>query len=133
MAQTLHPPVPSGPVDGFHQVPWTCAPSGSLDGLKPHLLLLWVALFLPVPAFVCDSGAVAGALTAEDQSRKATEYLSLVHVPGNQLSHFLPDRAHIFPSLPFITRVPREDFPVALIPSAELTDPPNCSHGARAG
>ena len=38
-AWQLHPPVPSKPMDGSHQVPWTCAPSGSLSGLKPDLHL----------------------------------------------------------------------------------------------
>jgi len=31
----LHQPVPPEPMDGSHWVPWTYAPSGSLDGLKP--------------------------------------------------------------------------------------------------
>ena len=39
----------SGPADAPHQVPWTCAPSGSLDGLKPDLLLQWPILHSPSP------------------------------------------------------------------------------------
>lgn len=34
------------------------------------------------------------------------EYLSLPHVPGDHVSHFLPVTAFIFPSLHFITNVP---------------------------
>ena len=33
----------------IYQVPWTCAPSGSLDGLEPDLLLWWVVLHSPSP------------------------------------------------------------------------------------
>jgi len=35
----LHPPVPLGVIDGSCGVPWTYAPSCSLDGLKPDLHL----------------------------------------------------------------------------------------------
>jgi len=41
--------VPSGSADAPHQVPWTCAPSGSSDGLKPDLFLQWVVLHYPSP------------------------------------------------------------------------------------
>jgi len=41
------------------------------------------------------------------------EYLSLLHIPGNQVSSLLPEGAHIVPSLPFITDVPAEAFLVA--------------------
>jgi len=36
-------------------------------------------------------------------------------IPGNQVSHFLPERAHISPSLPFIADVPIEAFLVLLM------------------
>ena len=48
------------------------------------------------------------------KAKKVVEYLSLLHVPGNQVSRFLPERAPICPSLPFITNVPLEAFLVAL-------------------
>jgi len=66
-----HLPVPSGPIDAPHQVSWTCAPSGSLDGLEPDLLPQWVFLHFLVPAFAfCDLGSVAGALAGEDRGKK---------------------------------------------------------------
>ena len=70
---------------------------------------------LPVPAFdVCDLGGVAGALASEDWGKKVIEYFNLLHVLGNQVSYFLPERAHIFHSPPFITDVPTEAFLFAL-------------------
>lgn len=53
-----------------------------------------------------------GALTAEHQSKEVMEYLNLLHILGNQVPHFLPDRAHVFPILPPITNV-SVDFLVA--------------------
>lgn len=38
VAWPLHLELPSGCTDGFPRVPWTCPPSGTLAGLKPHLL-----------------------------------------------------------------------------------------------
>lgn len=55
--------------------------------------------------------SVAEELAGEDQGKNVLndiEYLSLLHVPGNQVSHFFPERAHIF------TNVPIEAFFVAL-------------------
>jgi len=49
--------------------------------------------------------------------KKVIEDLSLLHIPGNWVSYFLPERVHIFFSLPFITDIPIEtlldalDFP----------------------
>lgn len=43
----LYLTVPSGPLHSSHHVPWTCAFSGSLDGLRPDLLLKWVVLHSP--------------------------------------------------------------------------------------
>jgi len=57
---------------------------------------------------------VAGALAGEDCGKILTQYLSLLHIPGNQVSRSPPERAHIFPSLPFIIDVPTEAFLVAL-------------------
>lgn len=93
MARQLHPPVPSGPADVSHQVSCTCTPSGFLDDLEPDLPLQKVVLHLPVPTFaLCDLGNVAGALDCEDRDRGVTEYFSFLHVPGSQVSHFLPER-----------------------------------------
>lgn len=41
-------------------------------------------------------------------------YLSLLYIPGNWLSPFLPERVHILPGLPFVTNVPIEALLVAL-------------------
>jgi len=70
---------------------------------------------LPVLAFaVCNLGGVAGALTCEDSGEKVIEYLNFLHIPGNQVSHFLPERACIFHSLAFIADIPIEGFLVVL-------------------
>lgn len=72
-------------------------------------------LLLPVPAFVfCSSGSVAGTPVGEDQGKKVVEYLILLHILGDHVSHFLPERVHICPALPFIAEVPTEAFLVAL-------------------
>lgn len=70
---------------------------------------------LPVLAFViCNLGGVAAALAGKGWSKKVTAYLSFLHNPGNQVSHFFQERVHIFSSLPFITKVPTEGCVVAL-------------------
>lgn len=77
----------------------------------PDLLLQQVG----VPDFAsCSLVIVAEALAGEDQSKKVIELFSLLHIPGNPVSHFLPEKAHVFPSLPFILNVTREGFLVAL-------------------
>lgn len=89
MAQLLH--LPPGPTDASQQVPWTYAPSGSLAVVEPDSH--------PVPAFAfCDLDGMAGALAGEDPG-KIIECLSSLHVQGNQVFPFLPERTHIFPSL----------------------------------
>jgi len=50
-------------------------------------------------------------LPVKTEGKKGTEYLSLLHIPENQVFRFLLEKAHIFP---FITCVPIEPFPVAL-------------------
>ena len=51
---------------------------------------------LPIPAFaICNLGNVAGAPTSEDWGKKVIEYLSLLHILGNQVSCFLLERAHM--------------------------------------
>ena len=68
-----------------------------------------------VPAFpVCDLGSLADVLAGEDWGKKFVEYLSLLQIPVNQVSCFLPERAYIFPSLYFITDVTTEVFLAAL-------------------
>jgi len=53
---------------------------------------------LPVPAFAFyDLGGMAGALASEDWDNEVFEHLSRLHMPGNQVSRFLPERARIFP------------------------------------
>lgn len=42
-------PLPLGCADASHQLPWTCAPSGSLDGLEPELLLEQEVAHCPNP------------------------------------------------------------------------------------
>lgn len=62
----------------------------------------------------CNLGSMAEALTREKWSLKIHGVLSLLHVSGNQVSCFPPDRAHIVPSLPLITNVPIVIFPLAI-------------------
>jgi len=50
----------------------------------------------------------------KSEGKKVIEYLSLLHISGNLVSYFLPERAHIFPSLYLSTEVPIESFLVAL-------------------
>lgn len=69
-------------------------------------LPLWWEFILTVPAFATLAkgllqcwASVAEELAGEDQGKNVPndiEYLSLLHVPGNQVSHFFPERAHIF-------------------------------------
>ena len=96
-----------------------CTSSGRMD-LCTCRFLRWsqtrsspysgLCFILPVPAFaICDLGGVAGALAGEDWGKKVTKYLSLLHIPGNQVSHFLPQWTHIFASIFFIADVPIAD------------------------
>lgn len=79
--------------------------------LTPDLLLQQVR----APAFAsCSLVSVAEALAGEDQSKKVIELFSLLCNPGNQVSHFLPEKSHVSPSLHFIINVPREGFLVTL-------------------
>ena len=85
-----------------------------LDGLEPDLLLLGGSSFsqaLPLPSV---TWAVWLEHLPVKTEAKKSEHLSLLHILGNQVSLFLLERAHIFPSLPFIADVPIEAFLVAL-------------------
>jgi len=62
-------------------------------------------IFLVPACAFCDLGSVAGALVCSDWGKRVVEYLSLVRMLGHQVSCFLPERAYIFPSLPFITDI----------------------------
>jgi len=74
----------------------------------------WFLILVVLAFVVCDLVGVAGALVSEDLAKKVIEYLSLLHIVGNQVFRFLPERAHTFPRLPFVTDVPIEAFLVAL-------------------
>lgn len=65
---------------------------------------------LPVPVFAfCNLDGEVGALVGENcGKKKIIDYLSLIHIPRNQASHFLPERTHIFHSLLSITSIPLE-------------------------
>lgn len=85
------------------QVPWTCSPSGSSHGLEPDLLRWTVfsfsqSLYLPV----------------KTDAKNVIQYLSLVHILGSQVSHFLLEGVHIFPSLSLIIVIPIDASLVAL-------------------
>lgn len=100
----------SEPTAAPRRVPWTCAPSGPLDLLDPNPLLLRAVLCSPT---LCLCLLRLGWCGWSSLAMKAG-YLSLLHVPGNRVSRFLPERVHIVPSLPFITNVPIEALLVAL-------------------
>jgi len=52
-------------------------------------------------------------LLEKTEAKKVIEYLRLLHILGNQVFHFFPERANIFPVLPFIAGLPVEAFLVA--------------------
>lgn len=73
-------------------------------------------IILPVHAFAFwDSGYVARLLDSEDWGKIIIEYLSLLHIAADQVSHFLLDGAHNFFNLPFITDVPELCLSIALL------------------
>lgn len=73
-----------------------------------NLIFCGQFFILPITTFTFwDS---SGEVATEDWGKNITGYLSLLYVWGNQVSHFLLERAHIFPSLPLITGVPTEPF-----------------------
>lgn len=74
--------------------------------VKPGLLILIVL----ASAFY-DSASVNGGFVDEDWGKIDIEYLSLLHILGNQVISF---SSYIFSSFPFITNVPIEAFLAAL-------------------
>ena len=73
------------------------------------LFSLWCLSLIGIP-----NQQNTGALAGEDWGKKVIEYLSILHILGNELSCFLAERAYIFSRLTFITNVPIEAFLVAL-------------------
>lgn len=72
----------------------------------PNLIFSYSGWFsssqsLPLPP-VTRAVYVAGTLAGEDQGKNVIEYLSLLCVPGNHISCFLPEMDHIFPNLSLI-------------------------------
>lgn len=61
--------------------------------------------FLPVLIFAfCNLSGVARALAIEGE--EVMQHLNFFHIPCNQVSSFLPNKAYFFPGLPFITDIP---------------------------
>ena len=77
-------------------------------------MVLHSSSHLPLPSAAWVVWLEPLHLLVKTEAKKIIEYLSLLHILGNQVSCFLPERAHIFPSLPFITDVPIEAFLDAL-------------------
>lgn len=96
--------------DACQQVPWTCEPSGSLDSqiCVEHTLQCVVLHSSSSRLCLLNLDDEVGALVGENCVEKIIVHLSLLHIPGNQASHFLPERTHIFHSLLFITNNPLE-------------------------
>lgn len=66
--------------------------------------------FVPsVPAF-CYLAVWLELLPVKTEGKKVFEYLSFLHIMGNQVLCSLQQRAHFFPFFPFITTVPIEAF-----------------------
>lgn len=63
---------------------------------------------------------MAEELASENRGKKFVEYVGFLHFLGNHISHFLPEKTHIHPSLPFINGTLREDFPIAADISGQL-------------
>ena len=89
----------------FHRWSWTLSSptegSSSFSQSLPSSSVTWVVWLEHLPV--------------KTEVKKVVEYLSLLHIPrGNQVSHFLLERAHIFPSHPFITDILIEASLVAL-------------------
>lgn len=94
--------------DAFQQVPWTCEHSGSsVLKFERSFILLCVVIHFPSSCLCLLQFGEVGALVGENCVKKIIDYLSLLHLPGKQASHFLPERTHIFCSL-FITHIPLE-------------------------
>lgn len=84
--------------------------SKSLDGLKPISYSGQFFIF-PSSAFtLCTLGSVDEAFAGEDLGKNVTEYLSILHMLGNQVPPSLLERPHIFLSLPFIINVAIKTF-----------------------
>lgn len=73
----------------------TCAPVGALDVLKCDFLLHRQLLIFPTLSGLGWCGWSHLLVKIEAQ----LEYLSLFHILDNQVSSFLLERAHVFPSL----------------------------------
>lgn len=78
----------------------TCVHSGSLDDLEPDPVLHRAQDLHPhVPASAFfDLGGMAGGLALKTDT-EVTENPSLFFVQGSQVTCFLPDKAHVIPSL----------------------------------
>lgn len=59
-------------------------------------------------------------LPVKTEAKNVIKYLSLLHVLGNQVSHFLLEGVHVFPRLLFIIVIPIEAFFVALDVPAQI-------------
>lgn len=58
--------------------------------------------------------ALSTMITLPVCTASSMEYLGLCTAPGNQVSCFLQERAHMFPSIPFAIEALAEAFLVAL-------------------
>lgn len=59
---------------------------------------------LPLVTFAfCTLGSVVRVHASENLGKEVFEHLIFLHIPCDRISSFLPERAYIFPDLPFIT------------------------------
>jgi len=89
--------------------------SGPMDPMHLQVLQMVSDLFftysrqiflLPVLPFAfCSLGGLARVLPGENWGKEATDHLSFLYICHDQVSSFLPERAHIFPGLLFITYI----------------------------
>lgn len=88
--------------------------------LNPNFSCPWQFMSHSLPLLFVTWAGRLGHLMVRTEEKKS-EFLSLLQILGKLVSCFLPERAHIFSSLPFITSIPIESFLDALsIPGQAL-------------
>lgn len=95
------------------QAPWTCACSGSSHGLKPDLLQQ-VVFDSPNHCLCLLWLGQRGWSTSWRLNQKSCQIPQPFNVLDNQVSSFLLQKIHIFPSLPFITMYIQKLFMIPL-------------------
>ena len=90
-----------------------CISSGLMDLCNCKFLRwsqTWASLIvsgfsfsLSLPLLSVTWAVVAGPLAGDKWGKKVIDYLSLLHILGNQVSCFFLEKVHIFPGLPSVS------------------------------